>query len=344
MYRLFYIFLVLFILSNLTACEEEVKEGKRKKKVGLVQSAPYELLIVCDKAWYGSGDGEPFRNFANTLMLGMPQDESVFKVLCINHTGFNKIYSTFGCIIFVNIGKNYTKEEVLIARDQYARPQVCVTFNAPDNQGINHLIETQGQRVLDIMTDNEMSRSISLLKKDYSGIVDKNARKMFGCSWHVPSQINLIKTGEDFFWASSPDNTFNACMYSYPWVSNDTFTKRYFCHKRDSAMYFNIEGEEFGQHMETDSSTVSVRDRMINGQYVFEVRGLWDMKNDAMGGPFVSYVQLDSVNQRIIITEGFVYLPNKQKKKQVHQLEASLRTLKFLKPPSASKQQPTSTK
>lgn len=331
MQRIIYIVLAALLLFSTAACEEEVKQGKRKKKVGLVQSAPYELLVVCDKAWYGSGPGEQFRNFANTLMQGMPQDEPVFKVICINHAGFNRTYSTFGCIIFVNIGKEYKEEEVLIARNQYARPQVVVTFNAPDSKGIDHLVETQGQRVLDLLVDNEMSRSLSLLKKDYSGIVDKHARKMFGCTWHMPSQITLIKPGEDFFWASSPDNTFNACMYAYPWESNETFTKRYFCHKRDSAMYFNIEGEEWGQHMETDTSTVSVRDRMINGSYVMEVHGLWDMKNDAMGGPFVSFVQLDSANQRIIVTEGFVYLPNKQKKKQIHLLEAGLRTLKILK-------------
>lgn len=338
MKQLLFTLLTFILLLTAVSCEEEVKEGKRKKKVGLVQSAPYELLVVCDKEWYGSGQGEQFRNFANTLMLGMPQDEPVFKVLCINHAGFNRTYSTFGCIMFVNFGNDYPQEEVLIARDQYARPQVCVTFNAPNSQGINHLIETQGQKVLDLLTDNEMSRSISLLKKEYSAVVDKNARKMFGCSWHMPSQINLIKTGEEFFWASSPDNTFNACMYSYPWESNDTFTKKYFCHKRDSAMYFNIKGEEWGQHMETDTSTVTVRDRMINGSYVMEVHGLWDMKNDAMGGPFVSHVQLDSINKRIIVTEGFVYLPNKQKKKQVHQLEAGLRTLKILqKSPTKNK-------
>ena len=331
MRRIFYILLSCFILLSIASCEEEVKEGKRKKKVGLVQSAPYELLVVCDKAWYGSPSGETFKQFANSLMLGMPQDEPIFKVICINHEGFSKTFCTFGCIIFVNIGNEYTKEEVLISNDQYAHPQVCVTLNAPDANGINHIVAEQGQRILDILIDNEMSRSLSLLRKDYSGIVDENARKMFGCSWLMPSQINLIKTGEKFFWASSPDNTFNACMYEYPWVSNDTFTKEYFCHKRDSAMYFNIEGEEWGQHMETDTSTVTVRDRMINGKYVMEVHGLWDMKNDAMGGPFVSFVQLDSVSKRIIVTEGFVYLPNKQKKKQVHQLEAGLRTLKFLK-------------
>jgi hypothetical protein len=327
-YKLLFLFL---LLVSFLSCDEEVKEGKRKKKVGAVQSAPYELLVVCDKGWYNSGSGKTFKDFANTLMTGMPQDEPIFKVICIDHSAFTKTFSTFGCIIFVNIGKEHTKEEVLISDNQYARPQVCVTINSPDNQGVNNLIAKHGQRILDIMTDNEVSRATSILAKDYSPVVDNNARKMFGCTWHMPSEINLIKQGDRFFWASSPDNTLNACMYDYPITSPETFTKRYFCHKRDSFMYYNIKGEEWGQHMETDTSTVTVRDRNIKGNYFFEVHGLWDMKGDAMGGPFISYAQIDSVNNRVIVTEGFVYLPNKEKKKFMHRLEAGLRTLKILK-------------
>ena len=36
------------------------------------------------------------------------------------------------------------------------------------------------------------------------------------------------------------------------------------------------------------------------------------------------------VRNRIIVTEAFVYLPNKEKKKYMHRLEAGLRTLKIL--------------
>ena len=323
MRKLIFILLVPLVI----ACGEETKEGKQKKRVGPVQSAPYELLVVCDKSWFDSEAGAGFKDFVNSKIEGMPQDESIFKVICINHEGFSKTYSVFGCIIFVHLGQEYKKAEVRYAKNVYARPQVVITINAPDSKAFDQLIEDRGQAVIDRCVDNEMGRSVELLRKDYSGIVDENARKLFGCSWHVPSQINMIKTAENFFWASSPDNTYNACMYSYP-LAADAMTKENFCHNRDSAMYFNIEGEEWGQHMETDTSTVRVRERLIEGEHLLEVRGLWDMKNDAMGGPFVAYARPDSNAGKMIVTEGFVYLPNKSKKKQIHSLEAALRTLK----------------
>ncbi len=323
--------LIGLLFTCVLGCGEDVKPGERRRVIGPVKSAPYELLVVCDKAWYESDAGKPFNDFVHTFMPGMPQNESIFRVICINEGTFTKTFMTFACIIFVNINHNKYKEpEYITARNLYARPQMVVTLNSPDYEGINQLIEEKGQHIIDLMVSNEMQRAIALLKKNHSGVVKKYAEDMFGYEWLMPSEITLIKKGKDFFWASSGDNTYNACMYSYPWTSNDTFTKDYFIHKRDSFMRKNIEGGEWGQYMQTNAEATVSGERMLDGHYVQEVHGLWEMKGDAMGGPFVSYVQLDSVKQRIVVTEGFVYLPNKEKKKMVHSLEAGLRTLRFL--------------
>lgn len=81
--------------------------------------------------------------------------------------------------------------------------------------------------------------------------------------------------------------------------------------------------------MSTDSITVDVRPIDVHGDYTMEARGLWRMKGDFMGGPFVSHTRLDKTNQRIITAEVFVYSPNKLKRNLVRMLEASLYTLKL---------------
>ena len=52
------------------------------------------------------------------------------------------------------------------------------------------------------------------------------------------------------------------------------------------------------------------------------------MKGDFMGGPYVSHMRLDSVNQRIIVVEAFIYSPDKLKRNLMRQMEASLYTLR----------------
>ena len=49
---------------------------------------------------------------------------------------------------------------------------------------------------------------------------------------------------------------------------------------------------------------------------------------DFMGGPFVSHMRLDPVNQRIIVVEAFIYSPDKLKRNLMRQMEASLYTLR----------------
>jgi hypothetical protein len=53
------------------------------------------------------------------------------------------------------------------------------------------------------------------------------------------------------------------------------------------------------------------------------------MVGDMMGGPFVSHARLDEANQRVIVVEGFVYAPEKDKRNIIRQVEASLYTLKL---------------
>ena len=79
--------------------------------------------------------------------------------------------------------------------------------------------------------------------------------------------------------------------------------------------------------MSMNRNLVFSRNITCNGHFVQEVRGLWRMENDMMGGPFVSYTQVDTLTNRVIVTEGFVYAPEKKKRQYIRELEAALQTL-----------------
>jgi hypothetical protein len=47
------------------------------------------------------------------------------------------------------------------------------------------------------------------------------------------------------------------------------------------------------------------------------------MEGYAMGGPFIMRAMVDSVNSRVVVTDGFVYYPSRDKKRNlIRQLEA----------------------
>ena len=91
---------------------------------------------------------------------------------------------------------------------------------------------------------------------------------------------------------------------------------------RDSVMQSNIKGESDGMFMTTVQETVSGMKTKTCKHDVLIFRGLWEMKGDCMGGPFVSHTVGD------ITAEAFLFAPGKKKRNQLRQLEAALYTLK----------------
>ena len=84
-------------------------------------------------------------------------------------------------------------------------------------------------------------------------------------------------------------------------------------------------------HMRTEPAFApSVFTTEIAGRKAYEVRGVWDVKNDFMAGPFLTYIIDDPKNNRKMILEGFTYAPATDKRDDMFQLEAIMKTVKFL--------------
>ena len=185
--------------------------------------------------------------------------------------------------------------------------------------------------VRDIYTKPAFKYAKDVYAAPHNDYISTKVGSKFDCDIWLPAELASSKEGKDFFWASTNTATGdqNFVIYSYPYTDKNTFTKEYFIHKRDSVMKANIPGAKEGMYMSTDSITVDVRPIDVHGDYTMEARGLWRMKGDFMGGPFVSHTRLDKANQRIITAEIFVYSPDKLKRNLVRMLEASLYTLKL---------------
>ena len=118
-------------------------------------------------------------------------------------------------------------------------------------------------------------------------------------------------------------------LYSYPYTDKNTFTLEYFLNKRDSVMKVNIPGAFEGSYMSTQRDFVYVEDATVQGKYAQVARGLWRVKGDRMGGPFVSHSRVDEVNGRVIVAEAFIYAPESLKRDLMRRMEAALYTLQL---------------
>ena len=84
--------------------------------------------------------------------------------------------------------------------------------------------------------------------------------------------------------------------------------------------------------MSTDKSytTKSNEIRLTESLKVIETRGIWEVKNQFMGGPFISYIASHQKNpEELYILEGFVYSPGTTKRDYIFELEAVFKSIKF---------------
>ena len=67
----------------------------------------------------------------------------------------------------------------------------------------------------------------------------------------------------------------------------------------------------------------------INGNYTLETRGIWEMENDFMGGPFIAYLIPDSQDGAYYFVFCFVYAPGMEKKQFLQEMEVVINTFQF---------------
>ena len=290
----------------------------------------YELLVVVDHGVWDRAAGRALHDALDADMPGLPQSEPSFRIMYTSPKDYDSTLKLIRNIIIVDIQDIYTKASFKYAKDVYANPQMILTIQAPNEEEFEKFVEENKKTIVDFFTRAEMNRQITFLEGKHSNFISQKVDSLFGCDIWVDAELANSKTGDDFFWASTNTGSAdrNFVMYSYPYTDKDTFTKEYFVHKRDSVMKANIPGFKEGVYMSTDSLLTDVRPINVQNSYTMEARGLWRMKGDFMGGPFVSHMRLDPVNQRIIVVEAFIYSPDKLKRNLMRQMEASLYTLR----------------
>jgi hypothetical protein len=262
-------------------------------------------------------------------MRGLPQDEPQFHKSHVEVAHYDRITNLFRNIFRINIGKEFTVAKMKVEKDVHSTPQMIITVNAPSQFDASIYITEHTKEIEGLFTSEEINRTANDLYFEHNIKFAKAVKELFDCEFYIPADIKKMKTGENFIWASNDgiSSIQNICIYSLPYVSEKMLTQRPYIALRDTVMKHNIPGEKPGMWMQTNPEFVWTKNITVNGQYAMEARGLWEMRNDAMGGPFVSHSRIDTKNNKVIVVEGFVYAPEKMKRSMIRRLEAALYTL-----------------
>ena len=329
------LFCLLALVIFISSCSDD-SDGKKKRVLVASKGLPSELLLVVDKPLWESDVKDTINSIIEAQVPGLMQAEKMFRVTRVFSKDYAPTHTTFHSQLFVKVDKTLDKPLMGTRRNEYAKPQVELVVAAPSVEALRQYLSLNGERIKEILADAQIDMRVELLRKKYSKKVSDDLKEVLGMTVRAPEHMKATKKGENFLWGGTNllEKDLNLVVYTYDWHGEDIADVKHFASKRDSVMERNIPGAHEGQWMQTvrekerNSPLVSSKTREIGGRQVIESCGLWQMRNGALGGPFVSISRIDTMAGKVIVGEGFVYSPSSDKRDLVRQMEATLRTLK----------------
>lgn len=322
---------LICLIGIFSSCEE------KKDTVRLAESKgqPAELLVVAPSKMLHGEYADSLNSVVDCDAPGLGSTERIFRTMTIGTKGYEKIYKLMHSQLLIEIDPAQKETVMGVAHDVYARPQLQVLIKGASEKDVSQFLSENRERIQRMFLDFQLDRYAQFLEKKYSKKASK-ALTQLGYDVHLPSDIGSAKPGKNFLWASSNrggDKDINFVFYTYPWNGESIADTALFVAKRDSVLKANIPGSRPDQWVvttrgETGTPVLWPALRKIAGKEQYEVRGLWEMKNGFMGGPFVSLVSIDSVARKVVVTESFVFSPNSSKRDLLRSVEAGLRTLR----------------
>jgi len=264
--------------------------------------------------------------------LSLPQDEPLFDLIPVPHEAFKEIFQTTRNIVQTRISPIVENPGVTFTDNIWAYPQATVQINARNNEEFEKLFTENSDKIIGYFLKAERDR----MTVNYHNYHDKAVRNTLDQKYDilltVPPGFQISQENENFVWLryETPEISQAIFVYWFPYTSDSTFTLNYLLNKRDSILRANVPGPTEGSFMATERRVDPLFQVLRhNRNYAAEIRGLWRVQNDFMGGPFILLAELDAYRQRVVVADGYVYAPSKDKRNFIRQVEAMVYSMAF---------------
>ncbi len=317
-----YILSFLFFNLIFVSCKND-----HKKLLPQSAGKTHNLLVIMDDRDWKESLGDTVRKYFAVEYNDLPQAEPIFSLKQAAPNLFTDIFKRVRTVMIVTKGE---KPGVYYYKDKYAEPQLIIKIVGRNNDELKKLISQNAQEIIKRLNDFEIK---NLQNKHRLALRNnEDVEKELGISIEIPDFFALVDHQKNFFWfrRDLKNGEQDILLYSVPLKDSLDIKGERVLYYRDSIGKKFIPGPVDSTYMKSESN-ISPSQIMtnINGKKAIETRGLWNMKNDFMGGPYINYTIIDKKHKRMVVGEGFIYAPAIDKRDYIVQLEAILKTIKL---------------
>lgn len=302
---------------------------------------PGELVVVIDNHQWESQIGESIRACFGQYLEGLPQEEPIFRIVNIPNASFSGILQRHRNIIVVNVADTpENKEGLTLKKNSWASGQLVVKITAPGPEAFASIVNENCQMLTSYFSDKELERLKANLAKNEDKTIRKKLQERHGLSLTIPKEYVIALDTTNFVWIRNEVQKPSGgdyhqiirgiLIYYDEYTDKQQLSKEHLLSIRDSLTKIYVPGPTPGSYMQmVEEYPANFKEINFNESYAVELRGLWNLHGDFMGGPFLSLTTVDTTRNRVVTAEAFLYSPKFDKREYLRELEAILHTLSF---------------
>ena len=302
--------------------------GKNKNTPYLAQSSGninHVLVVMKEKDWDLSL-GKETKQIVGDIYQGLPVDEPNFKFFHVSPKQFTGFTRHSRNVIYF---QRDTLNKFSVYENLYSKPQLFFLIQGEDENVLVNYIQENKKLIINSIKNGERKEKIRRIKKSPSKSTTLSDR--LGINLIYPSIYKNVKDTTNFVWLEKQiiKGTLNIISYRLPGnaLSNPPKLNEV-VRIRDSIGELYVPGRLTGTYMITEKDYKPYFYKLkVEEKVIFETKGIWEVKNDFMGGPFVNRIFKDKKTNEWIVLEGFTFAPSISKREYMFELNSILSTM-----------------
>ncbi|MCB0522619.1 MAG: DUF4837 family protein [Lewinellaceae bacterium] len=347
---------VFILLIFFQGCSQENSQNAQKGGVAVYAHGKVnQIEVIADSTlWKGAVGDSFFYYFAAPYIL-LPQPESIFDIKHLTPeqlakqpakkefrtililADLNDDNSPATALIKADLGATKIEEirmgkgyNTTVGMDKWAKDQLLFYISGFGEEKLIENISKNFPPIARKINEKDMkSVEATAFQAGENSDLEAEVKAKYDLNLKVPGDFKLAKYSSqtNTLWLRRDDREIvaNIIIHKRPYTSKEQLTKKGIKEIRNEVSKI-VTTRQPNTYMQINDEDLPlfVENKTLNNLYTVQAKGIWDIVNDFMGGPFISNLMLDTKKNELIFVDGFIYAPGKEKRNYMQEMELIL--------------------
>lgn len=346
---------MLTVFLVVESCQSGGKSGLPKFGTQLPSSfgSASDLNILTDSSIWRSEIGDSLRYYFERYYPILPQREPYFNVRFFSPDDLieyptRKELTNF--VIPVDLTDESSPTTQMVMRDldgrlgdtlrmikgsnKWARDQLVLYVPGRGRQELlNNLKKYKEIINRELLNHEKPLVENKLYSQGRSRVLQKMLSDSFGFQMEIPKYFKVAIQDDGFLWLRGDTEKVNrnVMITRVPYDSTSQLRSEYMQYLRDSLGKEYIATTIEGSFMliNDEDLPMMLSKTEIASQYALSLKGIWEMENDFLGGPFESFLVMTPDRKSLIFIDFFIHAPSKPKRDLMKELVYMKESMSF---------------